>query len=137
MKRILRYSLAAMFVLVLNCVDLWAQGTAQISGSVRDQSGALLPGASITATRTDTGVARSAVSNETGFYVLPSLPLGPYKLEVSLSGFRTFVQRGIVLQVNSNPVIDAVLAVGQRAEGIEVQADTVLVETRGLGVGQA
>jgi len=136
MKRILRYSLFAMFVLVLSYVDVWAQGTAQISGSVRDQSGALLPGATITATRTETGIARSAVSNETGFYVLPSLPLGQYKLEVSLSGFRTFVQSGIILQVNSNPVIDAVLAAGQRAEVIEVQANTVLVETRGLGVGQ-
>src|SRR3989449_8901703 len=84
----------------------WGQATAQISGAVRDASGAVLPGVEITATQTETGIARTTITNETGFYVLPSLPLGPYRLEAALSGFRTFVQTGIVLQVNTNPVID-------------------------------
>src|SRR5215467_8713559 len=96
--------------------DVCAQATAQISGTVRDQSGAVLPGAEVTATQTETGAARMTISNETGLYVLPNLPLGPYKLEVTLTGFRTFVQTGIVLQVNSNPVINVTLEVGQRAE---------------------
>src|SRR5262252_7590478 len=87
-------------------LDVWAQATAQISGSVRDQSGAVLPGVEVTATQTDTGIARSTVTNETGTYVLANLPLGPYKLEAALSGFRTFVQTGIVLEVNATPVIN-------------------------------
>ncbi len=127
-------------VVVLLCAfaspAVWAQGTAQISGSVHDQSGAVLPGADVIATQTETGISRSTVSNETGSYVLPNLAVGPYKLEVSLPGFRTFVQSGIVLQVNSNPVINATLEVGQVSEQIEVQANAALVETRTTSVGQ-
>src|SRR5438874_1145037 len=98
------------------CDTLWAQATAQISGFVRDQSGAVLPGVEVKATQTETGVSRSTVTNETGSYVLPELPLGPYRLEASLAGFRTFVQSGIVLQVNSSSAINVVLEVGQVTE---------------------
>src|SRR5437016_4043508 len=115
---------------------LWFQATAQISGTVRDQNGAVLPGVEVTATQTDTGIARKTVTNETGLFVLSNLPLGPYKLEAALTGFRTFVQTGIVLQVNSNPVINPTLAVGQVSEQVEVQANAALVETRNVGVGQ-
>src|SRR5205814_3689378 len=76
------------------------------------------------------------VTNETGFYVLASLPLGPYRLEAALAGFRTFAQSGIVLQVNSNPVIDPIMQVGQVSETVEVQANAAQVETRSSGVGQ-
>ena len=114
---------------------VWAQSTAQISGTVRDQSGAVLPGAEIKATQTATGAVRNAVSAEDGRYVLTSLPIGPYVVEVSLPGFRTYVQSGIVLQVDSNPTINAALQVGQVTEQIEVQADAALVETHSTGVG--
>src|SRR5437773_686452 len=94
------------FVALCLCTTLaWAQATAQISGAVRDQSGAVLPGVEITVTQTETGVARTTVTNETGSYALPNLPIGPYRLEAALPGFRSFVQSGIELQVNSNPVI--------------------------------
>src|SRR5262249_21839154 len=128
----------AIFLLfsAFSCADIWAQATAQISGTVIDPSGAVLPGAGITATQTETGTARETVSNETGSYVLPNLPLGPYKLEVALPGFRTFVRTGILLQVNSNPIINVTLEVGQRTEQVEVQANAALVETRSVGVGQ-
>jgi len=119
----------------LSCVSLWAQATAQISGAARDQSGAVLPGVEITVTQTDTGINRSTVTNETGSYVLPNLAVGPYKLEASLPGFRTYVQTGIVLQVNSNPVLNVVLEVGQVSEQVEVQANAALVETRNSTVG--
>src|SRR4030095_2798239 len=66
----------------------------------------------------------------------PNLSVGPYRLEIALQGFRTFVQTGIVLQVNSNPVIDATLQVGQISEQVEVQANAALVETRASGVGE-
>src|SRR5438445_6549519 len=115
---------------------LLAQSTAQLSGTVKDPSGAVLPGVEVTATQTATGSKRSVVTNETGSYVLPDLPVGPYRLEAALSGFRTFAQSGIVLQVGSNPVINVSLEVGQVAETVEVQADAALVETRATGIGQ-
>src|SRR2546425_1854626 len=113
-----------------------AQSTAQVSGTVKDQSGAVLPGVEVTATQTDTGLKRSAVTDETGSYILPNLPVGPYRVEAALPGFRTYVQTGIVLQVGSSSVINAILGVGQVSETVEVQANAALVETRNTGVGQ-
>ena len=121
---------------IMSCVSVFAQSTAQLSGTVKDQSGAVLPGVEVTATQTATGLARTVVTNETGSYVLPNLPIGPYRLEAALPGFRTFAQTGIVLQVSANPEINIVMAVGQVAETVEVQADAALVETRNTGVGQ-
>src|SRR5438552_8278218 len=74
-----------LVVCVLATGVAWGQATAQISGTVRDPSGAVLPGVEITATQTETGIARTTVTNETGFYVLASLPLGPYRLEAALA----------------------------------------------------
>src|SRR5437870_11082706 len=111
-KDIVKFLVLAFVVSILVTANVWGQATAEISGTVKDATGAVLPGVEVTATQTETGIARSTVSNETGAYALPNLPLGPYKLEASLVGFRTFVQTGIVLQVNSNPVINAMLEVG-------------------------
>ena len=136
MKRILFSTLAVILACLGTCVDVRAQATAQISGTVKDQSGAVLPGVEVTAIQTETGISRMAVTNETGSYVLPNLPLGPYRVEATLPGFRTFVQSGIVLQVNASPLINPVLEVGQVSEQVEVQANAALVETRSSGVGQ-
>src|SRR5689334_16840089 len=99
----IRLLFGMILIISLGTVNAWAQATAQISGAVRDQSGAVLPGVEITATQTDTGVNRTAVTNETGSYILANLPIGSYRLEASLPGFRKYVRTGIVLQVNSNP----------------------------------
>src|SRR5215470_11500352 len=121
MKRLLAAVFITLLVSVLTCTSVWAQATAQISGTVRDQSGAVLPGVEVTATQTDTGISRSTITNETGSYNMPNLVVGPYRLEAALPGFRTFAQTGIVLQVNGAPVINPVLEVGQVNEQIEVQ----------------
>src|SRR6267378_1060605 len=136
MKRLWIALLSGLLGSTITCADAWAQATAQISGAVRDQSGAVLPGVDVTATQTDTGISRTAVTNETGSYVLANLPLGPYRFEAALPGFRTFVQTGIVLQVNSNPVINPILQIGQVTEQVEVQANASFVETRSTAVGQ-
>src|SRR5688500_8062036 len=136
MNRTLVRMATAFLVVLLAAASARAQATAQISGTVRDQSGAVLPGVEISATQTDTGISRSVVSNETGSYVLPNLAIGPYRFEARLPGFRTFLQTGIVLQVNANPVINPILEVGQVSEQVEVQANAALVETRAQGVGQ-
>ena len=96
----------------------------------------MLPGVEVTLAQTDTGIGRNALTNETGSYVLSNLPIGPYRFEASLPGFRTFVQTGLVLQVNASPVVNPILEVGQVSEQVEVQANAALVETRSSGVGQ-
>src|SRR5437868_2181583 len=130
MNSLIQLFAAGLVGLAVSRGSAWAQGgTAQISGTVKDQTAAVLPGAEVTATQTETSLSRTVISNETGFYAFPNLPVGPYRLEARLPGFRTFVQTGIVLQVSSNPVININLEVGQVAEQVEVQADASLVET--------
>src|SRR5262245_22615283 len=98
----MKRAMGAVFVFFLMCSEVFAQGgaVAQISGTVKDATGAVLPGVEITVTQTDTSATRTTLSNETGAYTIPNLAVGPYKLEATLSGFVTFVQTGIVLQVN-------------------------------------
>src|ERR1041384_626657 len=74
----------AGFLTIALSSSLWAQATAQVSGTVKDQSGAVLPGVDIKMTQTDTGVSRDTITNETGSYVLTNLPVGPYRLEAAL-----------------------------------------------------
>src|SRR5437868_3965732 len=136
MKHIVIRLVGVLMISIFGSAAVWAQATAQISGTVKDQSGAVLPGVEIAATQTDTGSMRTTVTNETGAFVLPSLPLGPYRVEAALPGFRTFVQTGIVLQVDGSAAINAVLQVGQVAETVEVQANAAQVETRNVGVAQ-
>ena len=112
MQRFLRNVCVSALNVLLTGALAWAQATAQLSGTVTDESGAVLPGVTVTATQTDTGFTRAVVTDETGAYVMPNLPTGPYRLEVSLQGFRTYVQTGIVLQVAATPTINTVLGVG-------------------------
>ncbi len=126
-------------LLVLACGgSAWAQavGGSQVSGVVRDESGGVLPGVEVTITKTDTGAVRTVFTDANGAYTLPNLPVGPYQLRVVLSGFSTYVQDGIVLQVSSNPSIDVVLKVGALDETITVVANSSMVETRSTAVGQ-
>ena len=131
MKRIIVSATLVLLISALSSVSVWGQATAEISGSVRDQSNAVLPGVEISVTQTDTGISRTTVSNETGFYVLSNLAPGPYRLEAALPGFRTYVQTGIVLQVNTSPVINVVLQVGQVSEQ-ESSTDALTLDTRRL-----
>src|SRR6185436_1390907 len=97
--------------------------------------GAVLPGVTVVAIQANTGFRREVVSDETGSFALLNLPIGPYRLEATLSGFRTFSQTGIVLQVNSNPVIPVKMELGSLEETVSVEAAAPLVETRNPAVG--
>jgi Carboxypeptidase regulatory-like domain/TonB dependent receptor len=116
-------------------IAAWAQ-TAQISGTVRDATGAVVPGAAIKATQTATGVVRTTNSGADGGYVLPNLPIGPYMVEVTKEGFSRFVQMGIVLEVATNPTLDFSMKVGAVSEQVTVEATTLQVETRTNSIGQ-
>src|SRR3989475_11134752 len=105
MRHAIRLMVCVVLILLVSITTTWAQATAQINGTVADSSGGILPGATVTATQTDTGFRREGVTDQTGSYTLASLPVGPYRLEVVLSGFPTYVQSGIGRQVTSTPVI--------------------------------
>src|SRR5689334_21293343 len=120
----------------LACIGLFAQSVSQIAGTVKDSSGLAVPGAQVTVTQTDTGISRTAQSGANGSYSLPSLPIGPYRMEVMKEGFSTYVQNGIVLQVDTAPTVDPVLKVGAVSEQIQVEAAAAMVETHSTGVGQ-
>src|SRR5581483_4988821 len=124
-------------LLLLCAVAAWSQSQnlSQIQGTVLDASGAPVPNAEVKATQTDTGVTRVVMTAADGTYVIPTLPIGPYRLEVSKSGFATYVQTGIVLQVATNPTIDVSLKIGAVSEQVQVEANAALVETQATGVG--
>src|SRR6187402_3279408 len=134
MNRCLPRFFCGALILLLTASAAWAQATAQLSGTVRDESGAVLPGVTVTATQTDTGLVRTAVSDDTGGYLLTNLPIGPYQLEVALQGFRTYVQTGIVLQVGASPTVNAELGVGSLEESVTVEAAAPLVDVRSAGI---
>ena len=130
-----------LIVLVLDVVVssyVFAQATAvvQIGGEVADPNGASVPGATVRATQTDTNFVRTATTGADGAYVLPNLPVGPYRLEVQANGFKTYTQRGIVLQVNTNPTIKIALELGSLNQAVEVQASASMVEIADTGVSQ-
>ena len=137
MRAVLRTFCAFLVALVLGVGHVYAQAgaTAQITGTVRDASGGVLPGVDVTATQTQTNFARSSVTDENGNYTLTNLPIGPYRLQAMLSGFRTFVQTGIVLTVNANPEIAIEMGLGALTETVSVEAATPLVETRSPSLG--
>ena len=136
MKRTLT-QLVIMSVLFLGCcAGVFAQATSQISGTVKDASGAVVGGAQVTVTQTATGVTRTATTDANGVYSLPSLPLGPYQMQVTKEGFTTFLQTGIVLQVAEGPTIDPVLKVGAINQTVQVEAAAAMIETSSTGVGQ-
>src|SRR5712691_3844140 len=128
-------TLAGALAFVLMTAPAWAQlSTAQLSGRVTDESGAVLPGVTVTATQTDTGLTRSVTTDGTGSYVLPNLPTGPYRLEAALQGFRTYARTGIVLQVAAAAAINVVLAVGNLQETVSVEAAAPLVDVQSAGI---
>ena len=135
MRGVLRDCSFVAAALLITSVAAWAQlSTAQLSGRVTDESGAVLPGATLTVTQTDTGFTRSDVTDSNGAYVLSNLPPGPYRLEVMLQGFRTYVQTGIVLQVAAAPVINATLGVGALEESVTVEGAAPLVDVQSSGI---
>lgn len=100
--------------------------TGSISGTVLDQSGASVQGATVTLTDTDRGQdVRTLTTDRAGFYTAPSLPLGTYTVKVVAPGFKTDSEVGLVLHVNDTLTVNKKLSVGSSSEQISVQADSV------------
>jgi len=122
-----------LFVLCLAvfCVapTVWAQ-TAQIIGTVTDSSGARVQGASITASNAETGVGRTAVSTDSGYYTIPLLTPGNYLVSVSKDGFKPVSITNLTLGVGNNVVKDFALEVGAVSEAVTVRGGVELVDTQ-------
>jgi len=128
--------LAVITLIVSGSLLAQSAAVSQITGTVRDSTGSVVAGANVTVTQTDTGFVRTGETEADGAYRLPSLPIGPYRLEAKKVGFSTFVQSGIVLQVNTNPTIDITLKLGSVTESITVEAGAAMVEANTSGIGQ-
>ncbi len=128
----------ALLVALIAAVSTWGQSvsTSQVSGTIRDTSGSVVPEARVQLTQTSTGLARSATSDSDGSYLIPNLPIGPYQLQVTKEGFRTHTQTGIVLQVSSNPLLNVTLELGTVSQEVVVRVEAPMVETTSTGVGQ-
>jgi hypothetical protein len=128
---------ALPLILVVARLPLHAQvTTASISGVVTDSSKAVIPGAEVTATQQETNFTRSTVADETGHYSIRFLPLGNYRVEITIAGFKKFSQTGIVLDINRDARVDAVLETGGITEEISITADAPLVNTSDSSIGR-
>ena len=110
--------------------------TAQVTGRVTDQAGAVVPGATVTAVNTATGISREVLSNEEGFFTMPLLNPGEYRIAVRKDGFKPVVQPGMTLQVNQVARLDFTLETGAVTETVNITGATAAVletETSSLG----
>ncbi len=116
---------------MFSAVNLFAQDTGDITGTVRDNTGAVIPGASVRITGAAGGIDRNTVTNSDGDYEGAGLPGGTYNLIITAKGFKTFKGNGIVLRVGQKARVDATLPIGDIATEIVVQgADLNQVETQ-------
>src|SRR5438094_2160739 len=100
-----------------------------ISGFVRDSTGAVIPGTTVTAKHTETGLTRSVQTSEEGSYTMPALPVGDYEVMAEKPGFKAQVRQGITLVVAQELVVNLTLDVGNLAEKITVTEETQIVNT--------
>ena len=106
-----------------------------ISGTVRDEKGAVVPKAEVSIQGEGTGTSRTVKSDDNGFYLAPSLPAGLYTVSTAPSGFKKTVATAVDLHVAENKVVNLDLQVGQVSESVEVTADAPLVETKAPALG--
>jgi hypothetical protein len=130
--------LPALVLIGLMAPALRAQqvAVAEIDGYVSDPSGQSVAGAQVKVTDVDKQRVHMATTDITGRYAFPNLPVGNYRLEVSFSGFKTYVQSGIVLDAGNNRTIPVTLEVGLVTESVEVTANAAQVETKENSIAQ-
>lgn len=131
--------LVALLFAALAAAPAAAQSQAangNIEGIVRDASGGVLPGVTVTVTNTDTGAQRVVVTNENGAYRAVLLPLGTYTVSAELSGFKRYEQTGLTLSAGQTLTVDLSMAVGGVEEVVSVTAENPVVDTAKVDVGR-
>jgi hypothetical protein len=119
---------------VLVAVPASAQfDTAQVSGAIQDSTNAALPGVDVVLVAAGTGLERRAVTNESGLYTFPNVPVGDYRINATLSGFKAVARTGVRVNAGVNIRVDIQLEVGGLAETVQVEAASTLVDTAVIG----
>lgn len=125
--------LGVLCALVLACLSAGpARGQVfygSVVGTVTDASGALVPGATVTITKTETNESRTETTNGSGDYLFSTVPTGTYKVVVSKPGFADFQKAGVALALNTQVRVNAVLGLGSQAQSVEVSGDTPMLQT--------
>src|SRR5688572_4731713 len=127
MRRVLVMTLVLAIVGVLPAFAQSDRG--QIAGFIKDQTGVVIPGATVTVTNSQTRLTWTAVTDGRGYYVIPSLPPGAYEITVELQGFKRWIQTGMNLDAASNSTVDVTLETGGLTETISVTAEATPLQT--------
>ena len=122
-------------LLMLGAIPASAQSAGTILGVVKDASGAVVPEATVTITNIETGLSRTVPSGADGAFRAPALPVGRYDLRIEKTGFRTEVQRGMILEVEQELVVNASLQVGTATQEVVVTGEAPLVNTTNSALG--
>jgi hypothetical protein len=123
-------------LLFLAAIPSFSQGSAgRIEGTVTDQTGAAVPGATVTILDVDRGTTRNLTSDAAGAYNAPNLPPGNYRVRVEFPGFVTFERQNVTLEVGQDIRIDAPLRPGEQKEVLTVQGEAPLIETNNAELG--
>jgi hypothetical protein len=130
--------LRCLFLALIPCFAFvaWAGVGGNISGTVRDSSGAVVSKATVTVTNTDTGVAQTVSSDDKGAYSFLNLPVGHYSFAITLAGFKPYKLSGVVINVNDALLIDPVLQVGEKNDSVSVSDNATHVETVSTQMGE-
>ncbi len=100
-----------------------------IAGTLTDETGAIVPGATVSVTNTSTGLARQANTDQAGYYSIPNLLEGTYDLAVTANGFKPYTQTGVVVRINAATKVDAVVQLGALNEQVTVEASSQVLQT--------
>ena len=122
--------LAIIVALFLFAETAWGQVTASITGTVKDVTGAVVPGATVTVKHIESGLVRTAETDANGGYSVPSLPVGQYEVTAEKNGFKQEVRSGITLVVGQQAIVNLALEVGNVAQQVTVTGEAPLVNTR-------
>lgn len=131
-----KFVFLSVLVVMLLAIPLAAQlPTGTILGVVKDASGGVVPGATITATNVDNAQARTATSGSDGAFRFSSMPVSHYNIRIEASGFKTSIQTGLVLDVATEVTVNPVLEVGSAAQEVTVTGEAPLVNTSTSSLG--
>ena len=132
-----RFILALFAVIVLLPAAAWAQETrANITGTVRDAQGAVVPGVTVTVVNTDTGISIDTVTNQDGVFTVQRLQPGPVRVSAALTGFKTWVREGITLRTAETVTLNIPLVVGTLEETVMVSASASAIESNESTIAQ-
>jgi len=123
-------------VLVALPLLMWAATTGSISGTVKDPSGAVIPGATVTATNAATNIQAKTISDDNGLYAFPSLPVGRYTVKVEEEGFGTQTRSNLQVDANGALLADLTLEMAEKIEEVTVLENAAQVETASSQMGQ-